>query len=494
VIRPRRSFVLLAVLVIVTGVLLLVTGLLFVAQAEAAGTVAVHRRGQARGLGWSGVQVVMVRLGEQRERVLDGERLEVEETYTIYEAGNRLGVVRLLPVTPAGELLAPEAGRLDLNHVDAETLSATELVDADTAGAIVAERSRRGGTFQSVAELLAVPDVTPEVLYGPLEDLDVADTAPEQVPGADAPPRGLADVVTVYAHGPALQRDGTRRVHLDVPWSDDLGERCDERFGRGTSAVIRALLDNGAFTEERQLIEALAAQGTPPEDWPALVDTLTAAPGPLHFGRLDLNTASVEALAAMPGVEPEQAQQIVDARGGLSAEDRSTIAWPVMEGIFTAESYAPLADRVTTRSWTYRVRLAAGEVDAEEPDGPLEDAVIWEAVIDLTDPRPRIAYLRDVTLLGTAARLVAGAFAEDLPPDDDLEPGDDVAPEDARSPGGASERPGGTAERSSTAPTTRRADPAPEDAPEDAPDSHGTPSEADGSGSRGRRVGRWVTG
>lgn len=502
----RRSFVILSVLVIVTSVLLLVTGLIFIAQAEAAGAAAVHRGVQARGLGWSGIQVVMSQLSEQRDRVLDGEALELDEEYTIYETGGRLGVVRLLPLTVAGEVLVAEAGRLDLNHVDAETLTATELVDSETAAAIVRTRSGLGRPFQSVAELLEVPGVTPQLLYGPLEDLaDIGTAILDAGPGAEDEPRGLADVVTVYGHGPAIQRSGTRRIHLDVPYSEDLGRRCDDRFGRGTSAIIKAVLENGSLTEERQLIEAFAQQDTPPEDWPDLVDALTAEPGSMHFGRLDLNTASFDALRAMQGIDPAQAQQIVDARTGMSPEDRATIAWPVIEGIFTPEAYAPLADSLTTRSWTYRVRVEAGEVNADEPDGPLDDAVVWEAVIDLSDGAPRVAYLRDVSLLTTAARLGqdfmvddaeredAETEADDDPdPDDDAvssgpeadsttDPGPTTTPRPATGPGPGMQpkRPNGT----------RAANPA----SETRPDSHAKPRGADGSGRRGRRVGRWVT-
>ncbi|MCZ6543407.1 MAG: hypothetical protein O6768_07045, partial [Planctomycetota bacterium] len=53
--------------------------------------------------------------------------------------------------------------------------------------------------------------------------------------------------------------------------------------------------------------------------------------------------------------------------------------------------------------------LAAGEVGADSPDDPPAGAVIYEAVIDLSAPRPRVAFLRDITLLQTTAVLAVNA-------------------------------------------------------------------------------------
>ena len=112
---------------------------------------------------------------------------------------------------------------------------------------------------------------------------------------------------------------------------------------------------------------------------------------------------------ALSGLEPEQAARIVEVRDDLPAQQRATIAWPAIQGIVQPEAYDELAGRITTRSWTYRVRLATGEVDADSPNDPPAGAVIYEAVIDLSAPRPRVAFLRDITLLQTTAMLAVNA-------------------------------------------------------------------------------------
>ena len=227
-------------------------------------------------------------------------------------------------------------------------------------------------------------------------------------------PRGLADIVTVYSFEPALQRNGRLRINLNTEWSEELGRRVEERFGREVRDVLRRIMveEGRTFDSEAVLFDVLRFYNVDPDDWGEIVDTFTAESGEFHFGRLDINTAPYEALVALPGLGPDEAAAIVQMRDGLSADDRATIVWPAIEGIVQPEAYDELAGRITTRCWTYRLRLAAGEVDPDDSSGPLTNRVIYEVVIDLSAPRPRVAYLRDITLLQTTAMLAAGAAVD----------------------------------------------------------------------------------
>ena len=229
---PRRGLVIIAVLVIVGAALLVVTGLLFLIQADVAGAAGARDAAQSRALVRSGLLVIQQELDGQRDRILDGELPELPEEFLLYEApGDRRGVVRLLPVTPDGRRLGPEAARLDLNTVDAAALGATGLIAPELAGRVIAYRDARGGAIQSVAELLEVDGMTAEVLYGPLDGIRVLGDGEVEDFGEEATPRGLADVVTVYGFEPALQRSGRLRINFNVEWSDDLERRVAERFG-----------------------------------------------------------------------------------------------------------------------------------------------------------------------------------------------------------------------------------------------------------------------
>jgi hypothetical protein len=217
-------------------------------------------------------------------------------------------------------------------------------------------------------------------------------------------------VFTVFACEPALQMNGVLRINLNVPWSEALQQRVSERFGPEAASMAKQLFDTGVkFENESKLFQILRQYKTPPENWPQILDAFTSESGKYHYGRLDINTASYEALRGLPGVTPEQAAQLARVREDLSEDERRTIAWPAIAQVLPLESFDALAGHITTRSWLYRVRLAAGEIPAGEPDADLHARVMYEAVIDLSSPTPRVAYLRDITALQSTAQMFAAA-------------------------------------------------------------------------------------
>ncbi len=408
----------LAVLVCMMSAILVATGLLFISQTEAAGSAGSADAAQTRALLWSGAQAVMSRLADQRDRLLAGDMPDLDSQLTIYETESRAGVVRLLPFRD-GSLYASESAKLDVNRIDAESLARTGLVDRATADAIIAWRSGLGRPVQSVSEMLNVPGMTTESLYGSLDSVLGIDESSmrgeRRARAAEAGNQvsGLADILTVFSVEPAVQYTGKRRINLNVPWSEELGKRIEERFGGDAAALLKQVFENGTkFDSESSLIKAMRAYNTPPEQWPAILDAFTTEKGAFHFGRLDINAAPREALLALPGISEEQAAQIVNVRQTLSAEERGSASWPVLNQILTAEAFEPLAGRITSRCWAFRIRLAAGEVSADAPDGPLTNPLVQELVIDLAGPKPHIGYLRDITLLRDAVLIALDAPRE----------------------------------------------------------------------------------
>lgn len=426
----RRSFVLIAVLVIVGSALLIATSLVFVGQTQATAAASAAGVEQSRALAWSGLQAVTTRLNDQRERILAGQlALLTTEQLVIYETSSALGVVRLLPSTGPGasedDALAPESAKLDLNTIDANAMVRTDMIDSAAAAVIIAHRDQTPPKpFHSLLELLHVPGahIEPEAILGPLEELTPMDDAQlkrgdlgERVRSrlADQPARCLADVLTVFSVEPALQQNGKRRINLNVKWSEELGRSVADRFGQQSADLLKQIYESGAtFENEAKIFQALRFFKTPPQDWPPILDAFTTESGEYHFGRLDINSAPYEALLSLPGITAEQARRIVSVRQELSPQELTTIAWPAIAQIIPPEAYDQLAGKITTRSWAYRVRIAAGEADAEHPDGPLSHPVIYEAVIDLSAPKARIAYLRDITLLQDATWLAANAAGD----------------------------------------------------------------------------------
>ena len=434
--RPRRGLVLFAVLVVAGIGLSIAAGVLLLARAETRGADRSAERVRSRALAWSGVQAIVAELALQRGRILQGESLELDPQYVIEESGSRVGIVRLLPVGPDGSRLVSEASKFDLAEASIESLEASGILDAELAAAVIAARDRFGGRLDAVEALLAAaPEaITAEDLFGPLSELDLrdaiageeADRAERMLARLEGPtPRGLADLLTVHAAEPALDLQGRPKIVIAPPWSDAMGEAITERLGADAANAVRLVVSGGAevgplvqglsMSRDRDLAEIMVRARVAVEDWIDPVDVLAFDAGPDRTGRLDLNTASAAALRMLPGVTEEEAAAIVEARERLTPQERSTVMWPALLEIWPIERYPELLERITVRSFVWRVRLACGAVDAEAPDGPIEDATVWEVVVDLGSDRPRLAALREITQFDLAARLLAARLSVDEP-------------------------------------------------------------------------------
>ncbi len=420
----RRGSVLLGVLVLVTIGALVGTSVLVAVDAQQMGSSSSLREDQARALVWSGVQAAMAELASQREDLLAGLRPELTDEWVLFtdELG-REGVVRLLPLDPGGDAVAQaEAGKLDINHASEAMLARLEGVGEELAARIVA--ARQEAPFASVEELLRVEGVTPALLYGK----HLAERAsfrlgeePELDIYGGAGTR-LVDVLTVFSFDPNVQAAiddarfrGQLRVNFDLPWSDDLARAVEDRFGEDAVPVVKQLFEQGvSFATDADLCRVV--QRFAPDNyevWAMALDALTTSDEAFRPGRVDLNSASAVVLSTIPGFDREIAEQIVLAREELDEQERQVVVWPLMRGIVTPEQFIEAVDHLTTRSLQYRVRVEAGWRRAVEGDevlslsslgeeDRLEHRRVVDAVIDVASTRPRVAYLRDVTLLGPA--------------------------------------------------------------------------------------------
>ncbi|HLU49990.1 MAG TPA: helix-hairpin-helix domain-containing protein, partial [Planctomycetota bacterium] len=108
---------------------------------------------------------------------------------------------------------------------------------------------------------------------------------------------------------------------------------------------------------------------------------------------LNVNTASVEALALIPGIDASLASTIVARRSELSAEALRTPAWLLEEGLLDREEFVRVAPYLTTKSFQFRFRVIGYGI----PSGRYR---ILEALVDVGHAEPRLIYLRELTRAG----------------------------------------------------------------------------------------------
>ena len=137
-----------------------------------------------------------------------------------------------------------------------------------------------------------------------------------------------------------------------------------------------------------------------------LLDKCTTSDGAEITPRINVNTASLSVLTALPGLTPADVTAIVSGRAGQSMGDPavSTGAWLLTVAEMPPDKFRILEPYISGRSWTYRVH----SVGATGTSGTRGRVARVEAVIDVgtrtTDGNftglPRIVYFRDLSDLG----------------------------------------------------------------------------------------------
>lgn len=198
--------------------------------------------------------------------------------------------------------------------------------------------------------------------------------------------------------------------------------REDEETSKGQAArvgdLIAKVFDSEAPpTTSSELLRAMRRAGAAPSMW-RLAWGVRFSDDLYSRGRVDINRAPREVLAAVPGIEAAAAESIVSRREGMSADALTDPTWPAREGILTPEQLEQAADWITTRSLQWRVRIEAAVLDVK--DGGAEDragesvegearrpmgVVTLEVIVDAAADRVRVAYLRDVSLEDAVARM-----------------------------------------------------------------------------------------
>lgn len=425
----RRGVIMLAVIVVLAVAALVAAGLMAASEAEQSGLAAMNDRSQQRANAWSGSQAVAALLAAQRTAILDGEAPEIPDELLLYDADGAEGIARLLPLGPEGERLVPEMAKLSLASVTAEQLAMTGVLPQAAAEAALA---RRDGS--DALEVLVAPEsgVPVDAVLGPAA-ASIADgvrqaqadaghgssgggaraaSARSATAGAGAMTRSLAvaDVVTPFGAQRAIGSVNgapATRIAIGDPWSPEAIRAVDAATQTGVAAKLADALGGGAPTDDGDLLRALRLAKVPQAQWSAVLDAVVPGTEAIEAGQVDLSHAPEAVLRALPGIDDALAARLVQERSSLAAPARAQRAWPVLQGVLTAEQFEEIAPALCARSWLWRARIATGTIDRVRGDGQMHGVQVFEVVIDLAEDPPRFASIRDCTLLPIAAGLAA---------------------------------------------------------------------------------------
>lgn len=310
--------------------------------------------------------------------------------------------------------VSDEESRLNVNTATAEELTKLDGLTIDIAAAILAWRGDSGGSnpgganadyyaslqppymprngpFQTMRELLMVRNVRPELLFGNDSRqngfLPASDAGQEDSANADNLPvdanAGWASVLTVDSRDANVNAAGADRVNIQT---------ADETSLSGVTGITPAMAKAIAQYRNQNRFQSIAdlLDVTPPKNQNGgggnsaaapsgqadplsgsggrvidetllmeIADDLTAATDQEQAGLININTASLEALLCLPGMDRERAQAIRSYSQSQGAFPN--IAWLLKAPGMDRQLFKQIAPLVTTRSETFRI-LSEGRI------------------------------------------------------------------------------------------------------------------------------------
>ena len=320
----------------------------------------------------SAAVAIMAELYQQRERVLSGQSPELAESQEVLRYENDEAWQWSLQSANEDSQPNPIAGRIDINHVDDQVL--LSLLDSHEADS------------EHVA--MHLPLRTPGMI--------------RHVLGRETEAQ-LAELFTVTACDTQVRSNvgsfaanaGQSRVEIGS------GEEPPSNLSQTAAAMFRRISTGELLpSSRREILMQLEVRGIDQSEWDIMLDTFDIHDGEPSYGLISLSHADARVLAALPGVDEELAERLVDHRESLAAADLSGVTWPVREGLVSIEEYAEIIDMLCARSLQYEVEFSVSRV-ADDTESVIEERPVgrFQMVVDISGSRPRLAYLRDVSYL-----------------------------------------------------------------------------------------------
>ncbi len=312
---------------------------------------------------------------------------------------------------PEGQELADESGYveglideeryLSLNAASAQELAKLPDIDTSVVAALIDWRDPnqspenggaeaeyyqglepsiriRNAPFETMREVLAVKGVTEAGAFGEDANANGLQDPSERDGEATYPfdngdalfERGWTRWLTLESAVPNLDPTGLERILLSTATVDELAEI--EGLGSELAEAIVLWRDERSLESLADLLNVkrleerpnpnnreevnYQEQGDPLIDQSLFVqiaDRLTTIEAPIRTGVVNLNTASMEVLSCLPGLDEDKAQAIVDyrEREGYFVSTAELLNVPGL----TVELYKGLEKRTSVRSATFRV-------------------------------------------------------------------------------------------------------------------------------------------
>ncbi len=351
--------------------------------------------------------------------LFEAEDLRIGEA-TVWMLGRDTNLWQQTLTEPAFGLI-DESSKLNLNTATAAMLEAFPFMTPEFAAAIVDWRDAdsdvtdngaeddhyarlnppyrcKNADFESVEELRLVAGATLALLVG--EDTNLngildpnEDDGDESYPADNQDGRldpGLLEYVTIATYEPNTGSGGTNRVDVSNPSDPGITNILQTVFGQNRATQLLNQLGNQGSV--RSVLEFGLKAGMTADELAQIEGDLTVTNATTVKGLVNVNTASADVLACIPGIGADHASTLVSTRAS-AANSGTSIAW-IIE-ILGNDGAIEAAPFLTSRG--YQFTLDAAAVGRHQ-----RGYQRVRFLIDTAGDAPRIAARRDLTHLGWA--------------------------------------------------------------------------------------------
>jgi general secretion pathway protein K len=315
--------------------------------------------------------------------------------------------------------ITDEAGKISLNSASATTLENLPNMTSDVAASIVAWRSTtitaqtsddnsyyqglpqpyqcKMNPFESVEELLLVRNVagqSPDLLFGYDANhngvIDAAELSTggmaTQINAAQNGALGLFPLVTCFSVEPNTGASGGARINVNTPGNSRLTTLLQKAVPGRAGAIIAQANRGRPF---RNIFDFAVRTGMTSAQFSSIANAITTSPAPTVTGLVNVNTASAQVLACLPGLTASDAQALIAKR--QSNTTTMGLAW-VLDALGSTKAVG-VGSAITGRSFRF-----SADVVGVSGDGRAYKRV--RIVVDSSQSPPRIIYRKDLTDLG----------------------------------------------------------------------------------------------
>lgn len=315
-----------------------------------------------------------------------------------------------------------ECAKLNLNTATAEMLENLPNMTPEFAAAIVDWRDEddevsesgaesdsylllnpsyecKNAVFESLFELNLVYNATYDLLFGEDANLNgILD--PHENDGLTHLPqddqngtlmKGLLEYVTIYSREPNQDSEGEQRTNVNGDDDETLNELLSQTFDSERAEEIEQQL--GGEDEFENLIEVYQNSEMTLEEFNQIANSITTTDDEFIHGRVNVNTAPVEVLMCIPGIDENEANNLISHRSGQATDNLASIAW--ITEVLDEESAAEAGSYLTTHTYQYRVDIAAVGQNGK-------GFRRFFFIVDLSEGEANVIYRRDLSEMGWA--------------------------------------------------------------------------------------------